>query len=237
MNSNRKTAIIVGVLFIIATGFLFIGGAVYNPILSSPDYIEIAYPNRITVIIGILLEFVIVLAMPLIGVYLFPILKKHNEALALGYVGFRFFEAILFVVIESNKLSLINVSRDYLNRGGMDSLYFQNIGSTIQSVNDWTFSIYVLVFTIGALLLYSVLYKSKLVPRFISVWGIIAAAIMLTGSVLSMFEMFAGISDLVLQLILVIPIAVNEMVLAIWLIGKGFNPSALTTGGAKADTN
>jgi hypothetical protein len=237
MNSNRKTAIIVGVLFIIATGFLFIGGAVYNPILSSPDYIEIAYPNRITVIIGILLEFVIVLAMPLIGVYLFPILKKHNEALALGYVGFRFFEAILFVVIESNKLSLINVSRDYLNRGGMDALYFQNIGSTIQSVNDWTFSIYVLVFTIGALLLYSVLYKSKLVPRFISVWGIIAAAIMLTGSVLSMVEMFAGISDLVLQLILVIPIAVNEMVLAIWLIGKGFNPSALTTGGAKADTN
>jgi hypothetical protein len=237
MNSNRKTAIIVGVLFIIATVFLFIGGAVYNPILSSPDYVEIAYPNRITVIFGILLEFVIVLAMPLIGVFLFPILKKHNEALALGYVGFRFFEAILFVVIESNKLSLINVSRDYLNRGGMDSLYFQNIGSTIQSVNDWTFSIYVLVFTIGALLLYSVLYKSKLVPRFISVWGIIAAAIMLTGSVLSMVEMFAGISDLVMQLILVIPIAVNEMVLAIWLIGKGFNPSALTTGGAKADTN
>ena len=146
MNSNRKTAIIVGVLFIIATGFLFIGGAFYNPILSSPDYIEIAYPNRITVIIGILLEFIIVLAMPLIGVYLFPILKKHNEALALGYVGFRFFEAILFVVIESKKLSLINVSRDYLNSGGMDTSYFQNIGSTIQSVNDWTFSIYVFVY-------------------------------------------------------------------------------------------
>ncbi|MBW1868375.1 MAG: DUF4386 domain-containing protein [Deltaproteobacteria bacterium] len=237
MNSNRKTAIIVGVLFIIATGFLFIGGAVYNPILSSSDYLEIAYPNRIIVIIGILLEFIIVLAMPLIAVYLFPILKKHNEALALGYVGFRFFEAVLFVVIESKKLSLINVSRDYLNRGGIDASYFQNIGSSIQSMNDWTFSIYVLIFTVGALMLYSVLYKTKLVPRFISVWGFIAAVIMLAGSALNMIEMFAGISDLVLQLFLVIPIAVNEMVLAVWLIGKGFNLSANTYGFNKADIN
>lgn len=237
MNLNRKTAIIVGVLFIIATGFLFIGGAIYNPILNSPDYLEITYPNRITVTIGILLEFIIVLAMPLIGVFLFSILKKHNEALALGYVGFRFFEAILFVVIESKKLSLINVSRDYLNRGGIDVSYIQNMGNTIQSMNYWTFSIYVLVFTVGALMLYSVLYKSKLVPRFISVWGIIAAVIMLLGSVLIMVEIFAGVSDVVLQLILVVPIAVNEMVLAVWLIAKGFNPSVITTGIIKTETN
>ena len=232
MDSYRKTAIIVGALFIIATAFLFIGGAIYNPILSSPEYLDIAYPNRIIVIIGMLLEFVIVLAMPLISVFLFPILKRHNEALAIGYVGFRFFEAVLFVVIESNKLSLINVSQEYLNKGGMDASYFQNMGSSIISVNDWTFLIYVLVFAVGALLLYSVLYKSKLVPRFISVWGLIAAAFLLTGSVLIMVEMFAGISELGLELIFTLPIAVNEMVLAIWLIGKGFNPSAIISGTA-----
>lgn len=235
MDSHRKTAIIVGVLFIIATAFLFIGEAIYNPILSSPEYLDITYPNRIIVILGILLEFIIVLAMPLIAVFLFPILKKHNEALALGYVGFRFFEAVLFVVIESNKLSLINVSKDYLNKGGVDASYFQNIGSSIQSVNDWTFSIYVLVFTVGALMLYFVLYKSKLIPRFISAWGFIAAAFLLIGSVLIMVEMFTGISELGLQLIFVIPIAVNEMVLAIWLIVKGFNPTAIASGLAKSD--
>ena len=232
MDSYRKTAIIVGALFIIATAFLFIGGAIYNPILSSPEYLDIAYPNRIIVIIGMLLEFVIVLAMPLISVFLFPILKRHNEALAIGYVGFRFFEAVLFVVIESNKLALINVSQEYLNKGGMDASYFQNMGSSIISVNNWTFLIYVLVFAVGALLLYSVLYKSKLVPRFISVWGLIAAAFLLTGSVLIMVEMFAGISELGLELIFTLPIAVNEMVLAIWLIGKGFNPSAIISGTA-----
>jgi hypothetical protein len=237
MDSNRKTAIIVGVLFIIATAFLFIGEAFYKPILSSPDYLDNAYPNKIIVIIGILLEFICVLAMPLIPVFLFPILKKHNEALALGYVGFRFLEAVLYIGIEINKLSLINVSQDYLNKGGMDTSFFQNIGSSIQSVNDWAFSIYVVVFTLGALMLYSVLYKSKLIPRFISAWGFIAAALLLTGSVLIMVDIFTGISGLGLELILVTPIAVNEMVLAIWLIVKGFNPAAITSGSAKTDTN
>jgi hypothetical protein len=106
--------------------------------------------------------------MPLLAVFLFPALRKHSEALALGYVGFRFFEAVLFVVIEGKKLSLINISRDYLNNGKMDASFFQDLGGSIQSVNEWTFMIYVLVFSVGALLLYSVLYKSKLVPRFIS---------------------------------------------------------------------
>ena len=228
MDSHRKTAIIVGVLFIIATAFLFIGEAVYSPILSSPDYMDSVYPNRIIVIIGMLLEFAIVLAMPLIAVFMFPVLKKHYEALAIGYVGFRFFEAVLFVVIESNKLSLINLSRDYINRGGIDVFYFQNMGSSIQSVNQWIFSIYVLVFSVGALILYSALYKSKLVPRFISVWGLIAAAFLLIGSVLIMVEVFAGIPELGVELIFSMPIAVNEMVLAIWLIVKGFNPKAIS---------
>ena len=84
---------------------------------------------------------------------------------------------------------------------------------------------------------YSVLYKSKLIPRFISAWGFIAAAFLLTGSVLIMVEVFTGIPELGLELIFVIPIAVNEMVLAIWLIVKGFNPSAIASGFTKTDTN
>ena len=237
MNTNRKTAIIVGVLFIIATVFLFIGEAFYKPILSSPDYLDNAYPNRIIVIIGMLLEFICVIAMPLIAVFMFPILKKHNEALALGYVGFRFLEAVLYIGIEINKLSLITLSQDYLNKGGMDASYFQNTGSSIQSVNDWAFSIYIIVFTLGALMFYSVLYKSKLIPRFISAWGFIAAAVLLTGSVLATVGLFTGISELGLELILATPIAVNEMVLAVWLIVKGFNPSAIASGSAKTDIN
>jgi len=86
-------------------------------------------------------------------------------------------------------------------------------------------------------MLYSVLYKSKLVPRFMSVWGFIAAIALLTGSVLANIDMFTGISELGLNLIFATPIAVNEMVLAIWLIFKGFNPSAIASESAKTGIN
>ncbi len=240
MDTHRKTAIIVGVLFIFAIVMLFIGEAFYKPILDSPDYLDNAYPNRIVVIIGILLEFTGVPAVILISVFFFPILKKHNEALALGYVGFRLFEAALLSVAYISKLSLINVSQDYLNRGGVDTSYFQYIGSSIQSVNYWagtTGLIYLIVFALGSLILYSILYQSKLVPRFISIWGFIAAIVLLTGSVLANIGMLAGISGLGLELIVALPIAVAEMMLAIWLIFKGFNPSAIDSESNKTDTN
>jgi hypothetical protein len=230
MNTYRKTAIIVGVLFIIATVFYVIGQSIFDPILGSPDYLENAYQERMTMIAGSLLEFAGIVAILLIPAFLFPISRKFNEAFALGYAGFRFIEAMLLLIVEIGMLSLINVSQDYLNNGGTDASYFQILGSSIQSVNQWAFLISVsFIFPLGALMLYSVLYKSKLVPRFISAWGFIAAALLLTGSVLNMFGVFSEISESVLELILTTPIAINEMVLAIWLIVKGFNPSAFAS--------
>jgi hypothetical protein len=225
--THRKTAIIVGVLFIVATVFLFIGEAVYGPILNSPDYLDIAYPNQTTVVIGILLEFVIALAMPLIPIFLFPVARKHNVVLATGYVVFRAFEAVLYFGMEIKKLSLIDISREYLSQRGADAAYFQSIGSAIQAENGRTFMIYLLIFTIGALILYSLLYQSRLVPRWISMWGLAAAAWMLVGSVLIMVDVFSGMSELNLNLVFAAPIAVQEMVMAGWLIIKGFNPSAV----------
>ena len=226
LNTHRKTAIIVGVLFIIATAFLFIGEAVYKPILGSPDYLELAYPNRTTVIIGILLEFVIVLAMPLIPVFFFPVLKKHNEALAIGYIVFRTLESVILIgVAEINKLSLIGVSQEYL-KGGAEAAYFQSMGRSIQAATHWGDTdglIYNLVFVFGALMLYSVLYQSKLVPRWISAWGLLAAMVLLIGAVLGSFIEVS----LAVELVVILPIAVQEMVMAGWLIVKGFNPSAV----------
>ena len=232
MNTHRNTAIIVGVLFIIATAFLFIGESFYKPVLSSPDYLDIAYPQRITVIIGLLLEFTCVLTIPLIPVVLFPVLRKHNETLALGYVVFRLFETVLFVAVIINKLSLISVSENYLNNGGMEAPYFQNYGSSIQAWNDWAWLIYVMVFTLGALMLYAVLYQSKLIPRFISGWGFVAALLLLTGIVLNMVEVKLMLPAGAFELIFAVPIAVQEMVMAGWLIVKGFNSSAIASGSA-----
>lgn len=237
MESHRKTAIIVGVLFIFAIVMLFTGEVLYRPVLDSPDYLDNAYPNRIVVIIGVLLEFTGVPAVVLLSVLLYPILKKHNAALALGYVAFRLLEAAILSVAYVSKLSLINLSQDFLNRSGVSASYYQNIGSQIHSVNYWagtTGLIYLIVFASGSMILYSVLYRSKLVPRFISAFGFIAAIVLLTGSVLDNIGMLTGISGLA-ELIFATPIAVAEMLLAIWLIGKGFDPSAIDPGSAKTD--
>ncbi len=235
MNTSRKTAIIVGVLFIMALVLFLIGKAFYEPILSSPDYLDNTYPNRVIVIIGILLEFISALAVILIPVLLFPILKKYNEVLALGYVSFRLFEAVLLSVAQIFKLSLVNLSQEYLNKGGVDVSYFKNTGNSIQSVIYWVDHdglVYLFVFGIGALLLYSALYKSKLIPRWLSIWGLFSAVAILTASVMNTFDI-----SLVLAMVLVIPIAFQEQAMAIWLIVKGFNPSAIASESAKTDIN
>jgi len=224
---GRKTATIVGVLFVVATLFFIIGQSVYNPILGSPNYLDDAYPHRATVTAGILLELVGVLAIPLIPAFLFPVLRRHNEALALGYAGFRLVEAVLLIMVEIGMLSLVNVSQGYLTAEGQIAAHFQAMGGAIQSASHWAFLLSVSVFfPMGALMLYSALYRSSLVPRFISLWGLIAAAFLLAGSVLNMFDVLTAIPESALELVLTTPIAVNEMVLAIWLIVKGFTPSA-----------
>jgi hypothetical protein len=231
MDKNRKTAVIVGALFINAIVTLFLGQAFYNPILSAPDYLEIAYPNRIIVVIGILIEFVGYLGLVLIPVFLFPILKKHNEALALGYVSFRLFEAVLLSVAQICKLLLINLSQDYLNKGGADASYLQNIGNSIKSALFWNDSgglIYLVVFVIGASILYSALYKSNLIPRWLSVWGLIGAVAMLAASIVATFE----ILPVTFALLLMMPIPLQELTMSIWLIVKGFNPTAIASESA-----
>ena len=233
MKSYKKTARIVGVLFIIATAAIF-AESLYEPILSSPDYLDIIYPNKIIVIIGILLESIMIPSMFLIPIFLYPILKRYNKVLALGYVGFRSLEALLISIAQINKFSLINLSRDYLNNDGLDVSYFQNIGNSIQSRFLWVNTdglIYVTVFAIGALIFYYILYQSNLVPRWLSGWGLIASIAILTATVLAAFT---DISP-VLAILLIAPIAVQEMVMAVWLIVKGFNSPAIATLSAKTD--
>jgi len=224
INASKKTAITIGILFIIATLFLFIGEAFYKPILGSSDYLSIAYPQRITAVTGILIEFICVISMPLIAIFFYPILKKFNETLAIGYVVFRFFEGVLFVGDEIKYLSLIGLSQKFLNSDGVKAENIQSIGASILNEISWGFSIYVIVFAIGALMLYVVLYQSKLIPRWLSGWGLFAAILILIGAVLSLFGLE---SVTTLELIFILPIAIQEMVMAGWFIVKGFNPSVI----------
>ena len=219
MNAERKLAVLVGLLFIIATVFLFVGGSIYGPVLDTPDVLQVAYPNRMTAVVGILIEFSCIIAIPLIPVFAFPVLRKHSETLALGYLVFRLFEAVLFVLVDITKLSLIKVSELYLAADSANAVILENIGATIQGWNEWSWGFYVFIFGFGALIFYTALFQSKLLPRWLSVWGLIAILLMVTSAVLSIFEV--ALPDAVFGL-LVMPIMVQEMVMAAWLIIKGF---------------
>lgn len=239
MNMYRRTATIVGVLFIIATANFMIGQAIYAPILGSQDFLETAYPQRTIVLAGLLLEFTSVLAIPLIPAFLFPVLKQHDEALSVGYLAFRTFEAVLNTLAIIGSLALLNLSRGYLSLGAADASAYLALGQSIQSLQEWAFVLSIsFVFPVGALMFYWVLVRAALVPRVISIWGLLAAALLLLGSMLSMLEMLGGIPEAVLQSIIVLPIAVNEMVLALWLIVKGFSlsPTNSRAAGSARDT-
>ena len=224
--TDHKTAIIVGVLFIIATAFLFLGGAFYGPALDSPDYLELAYPQRIQAVIGMLIEFTCVLAIPLIAIFAFTVLKRYSLPLAVSYIFFRSFEAVLFILVDINKLVLIPISKGYLNGTPAEAEFYENLGDFMIDWNMWGWVFYVLVFGIGALILYSVLYRARLLPRWISIFGIVTAILITASAVFPMLEVSFNLPEGMYELILVMPIAVQEMVMAVWLIVKGFNPSA-----------
>jgi hypothetical protein len=225
MFSDRMTAIIAGVLWIIATAAYSLAVLILSPILTAPDYLISVSANETQVLIAMLLELTDAAAVAGIAIMLFPIIKRHNEALGLGYVGARIIESVTVIVSVIFMLSLINVSQEFISAGASDASYFQALGTLLLAARDWTNLIGInFVFGLGALIIYYLLYQSKLVPRFISVWGLIGATLLFVAGLLMMSGLIPPLS--VVDTVLSIPIAVQEMVLAVWLIVKGFNSSA-----------
>ena len=224
--SYRKNAVIVGVFFIIATvasisTFLFIG------FLSDPDYLVKVSSNENQVLGGMFLELIWALAVLGIPVFLYPILRKHSEALALGFYSLRFIEALLTIIYSLSLLVLLTLSQEHAATGVPDASYFQTAGTLFLAAREWTFLIGSgFVWSLSALILNYLLYQRKLIPRWLSVWGFAGAAL----SFANYLPQFFGIDSIE---VLFIPIAVQEMVFAVWLIVKGLNSSAVASESAK----
>jgi hypothetical protein len=179
MNSNRKTARIVGILFIAATvaGILSV---VFGPNLDAPDYLANLSANENQVLIGALLEFTMAILIAGIPIYMYPILKKHNEALALGYVVFRTIEVVIFTVCAISLLTLLTLSQDFVIAGAPDASYFQTLATLLLAVREMGGGVFsAIVFSLSALMLNYILYRSKLIPRWLSGWGLIGATLYL----------------------------------------------------------
>lgn len=226
MNTYKKTARIVGALFLIAMVTSLVGGIWLESLISAPDYLETVSANQTQVIIGVLLELINVIAVVGIAVLMFPILNMYSKNIARGYFGFRILESALLVVAVISPLLLITLSQEYLTSGVPDKSYFHTIGTLLITGRAYLTGLLVaLFFSMGALLFYYLLYQSKLVPRFISVWGLIGVVLVLTWNLLETF----GIS-ISIGIIFGLTIILNEIFLGIWLILKGFDSSAIASG-------
>ena len=236
MNSNRKTAIIVGVLFLTATATFMLGDSgLIESILDDPDYLITVSENKSQVILGMLIAFIDGIAIIGIAVFLFPILKKHSEPMALGYVGLRIVEFAIIVAYLICPLLLIDLSQEYVKAVAPDASYFQTSGTLFLAVRYWTLQIIYIFNGLLTLILSYLLYKSKLVPRFISVLGLVGGAVLLPGALLDMYghvDTAHGAGMLVF-----LPGGLFELLLPIWLIVKGFNPSAVASGSAKTKSS
>jgi hypothetical protein len=137
MNSNRKTAIIVGGLFITALVSSYLSG-VFLGFTNDPDYLTSVSANENRVLIGVLFQLVLTASVVAIPIMMFPILKKHNESSALGYVGARIFEGFFDAVMAISLLLLLTLSWAYVEAGAPDASYFQTSGTLILAVYDWS---------------------------------------------------------------------------------------------------
>ncbi|MCP4541361.1 MAG: DUF4386 domain-containing protein [Chloroflexi bacterium] len=232
MNGTKKIARIVGVLYVIGTVAGILSVVFTGPILGDPDYLVNISANANQVITGVLFVLIMGLALAMVPVMMFPILKKHNEALALGYVVFRGgLETVTYIVGVISSLLLLTLSQVHVQAGVLDASNFQALGTLLLETEVIISSITTIVFILGALMFYYVLYQSRLIPRWISGWGLIAAIPYFVAGFLVMFGLIDHMStvDAVLRL----PLGLQEMVLALWLIVKGFNPSAIAPGSAR----
>jgi hypothetical protein len=233
MNTNRRIAVVAGVLFIIATSADLVSRVVLlQPILSAPDYLTKISANESQVLLGALFLFIGAVAASGIAIALFPVLRKHNEGLALGSVGFRLIEGALYLGIVVCLLSLVTLSQGSAEAGAPASSVFQVPASLFMAARDSLGQVSVLTFGLGGFMYYWVFYQSRLVPRWLSAWGLVAIAMVMVSGLLVMLRLVESFSPP--QLVLALPIFLQEMVLAVWLIVKGFNPRAIASAPAIA---
>ncbi len=221
VTSDRKTARIAGVLFIVATA----ASLVSVPFLASmnaPDYLTSVSANGSQVEIGALLSFIAAVASASIAIALYPVLKRYREGLALGAVGFRLIEGAFYIVGIVFLLSLLTLSQEFVKPGAPDVSYFQTLGAVmLAGYHVAGNAASVTAFSIGALLYYYIFYQTGLIPRWLSGWGLVAAVLCMIAGALVLLGLVGPLSAS--QAVLALPIGVQEMVLAVWLIVKGFS--------------
>lgn len=226
--TSKTTASMVGALILIATVTYMLGNGLLESILNAPDFLHGVYPNRTQVVTGALLQFIDAAVVAAIGILLFPLLRKYNETIALGYAGTRIIECLLLLVAGIGSLSLTTLSQEYIQGGTLDASYGQALGTLVVAQSRLSFQIAMIALGLGSMPFCYLLYQSNLIPRSLSLLGFIGYLALFIGGLLELFNVN-------LSMIHYLPGGLFELIFPIWLIAKGFNPFPVAAESTKTD--
>jgi hypothetical protein len=217
MGAYKSTARAIGILFIVASAAAIIGGTLALP-ATEPDFLAEAAGSETRVVIGLILELVLALAVFGMAALFFPILKKQHEGLALGYVATRTLEGVLIAAGTISAALMLTLSKRFGPDAGVEGI--EPLADVLLAAREWTYWFGPMaVFSASALILNWLLYRSRVVPRWMSVWGFVGGLMLLASAILEMFGNALG----GWQAVFTAPIGLQEMALALWLIIKGFD--------------
>ena len=233
MSSTRKTALVAGICYLIT--FISIPTlALYGPVKNHRGWI-ISSGSGTAVLVGGFLEVIVALAGIGTAITLYPVVKRQNEGVALSFVAARVLEAGMIFTGVVSLLSLVTLRQDLGTAGGADAASLVTTGASHVAVYNATFLLgQSLMPGINALLLGSLMYRSRLVPRAIPVIGLIGAPLLITAVFAVLFGGIGQYSSL--AALAALPVAAWEFSLGVWLVVKGFRPSRITTEMAAATT-
>jgi hypothetical protein len=222
MKPYRGNAIAVGVLLITCSVASIASAIPLGSTLDDADYLSELAGLDTSVVTRALIEFIWAATAAGIAIGLYPVLRTHSRALALGSVAARAAEGVFVLIGTLALLALLTVSQESLTAGSSRRSSFQPVGDALLAVRDWSHGfVAILALGLGALLYYYALYTSRLVPRWLSGWGLVGATLLVVSTVSSGLAQDFGFTTV--NTVLNIPIGLQEMVLAVWLIVKGFN--------------
>jgi hypothetical protein len=233
----RKSAIWVGVLWIMATVFPASSIVAWSALDDGEGILANAATDKSQLITWALLNLAGAVAAAGVAFMFYPILNRVadtsvKKGLALWYVGTRITEGGMYLVAVLATWAFLPLSREFAAAGAPDASHFQTSGIVLQTTQDLALALAQSVFAIGAVMLYYLLFQSRLVPRWLSLWGLVASPLFL---IASLSLLWTGDPNSSLANILFVPLGVQEMVLAVWLIVKGFDADALASESAMAE--
>src|SRR5579862_7113953 len=231
VDSMRKTALVAGVFYLIT--FISIPTlALYGPVKNHRDWI-LSSGSHTGVLVGGFLEVIVALGCIGTAVTLYPVIRRQNEGVALGFVAARVLEAGMIFTGVISLLSLLTLRQDLGGAAGANAAALVTAGAAHVAIYKWTFLLsQSLMPAINALLLGSLMYRSRLVPRIIPVVGLIGAPFLICTVVATLFGgMKLGSPEFA-----AVPVAAWELSLGVWLVAKGFRPSPITAAMDAAST-